>query len=280
MKKVLLWIIAFLITVSAAVYQRRTGPTHPLRGKTTLNNTEIAYRLERNPETTSDHEVQVKVPNAEITGTLIYKRYKTDDPWTNIPMKRDEDVLAGSLPKQPSAGKLEYKILLASQGNEISLTGETPVIIRFKDPVPGVILLPHIIIMFLAMLFSTRAGIEALNPKGNPRKLALWTTGLLFVGGFILGPIVQKFAFGEFWTGFPFGTDLTDSKTLLAMIGWIAALIAGRGGKPARWWVLGASILLMAVYLIPHSLLGSELDYSQLEASSSLPKEVTMLSSP
>jgi len=224
--------------------------------------------------------VQVKVPNAEITGTLIYKRYKTDDPWTNIPMKRDEDVLAGSLPKQPSAGKLEYKILLASQGNEISLTGETPVIIRFKDPVPGVILLPHIIIMFLAMLFSTRAGIEALNPKGNPRKLALWTTGLLFVGGFILGPIVQKFAFGEFWTGFPFGTDLTDSKTLLAMIGWIAALIAGRGGKPARWWVLGASILLMAVYLIPHSLLGSELDYSQLEASSSLPKEVTMLSSP
>lgn len=280
MKKVLLWIIAFLITVSAAVYQRMTGPTHPLRGKATLNDTEITYKLERDPETTSDHDVRVKVPNAEITGNLLYKRFKTDDPWTNIPMQRDEDVLAGSLPKQPSAGKLEYKILLASQGKEISLTGETPVIIRFKDPVPGVILVPHIIIMFLAMLFSTRAGIEALNPKGNPRKLALWTTGLLLVGGFILGPIVQKFAFGEFWTGFPFGTDLTDSKTLLAMIGWIAALIAGRGGKPARWWVLGASILLMAVYLIPHSLLGSELDYSQLEASSSLSKEVALLYSP
>jgi hypothetical protein len=274
MKKVLFWIIAFLITVSAAVYQRMTGPTHPFRGTARLNDIEIAYKLERNPETTSDHEVRIEVPNREITGILLFKRYKTDDPWTKIPMKRDEDVLAGSLPKQPSAGKLEYKILLTSRGNEISLTGEKSVIIRFKDPVPGVILVPHIIIMFLAMLFSTRAGIEALNPKGNPRKLALWTTGLLFVGGFILGPLVQKFAFGALWTGFPLGSDLTDSKTLIAMIGWIAAVIAGRRGKPARWWVLGASILLLAVYLIPHSLLGSELDYSQLDASSTLPKEV------
>ena len=273
MKKVLLWVLAFLITASAAVYQRMTGPTHPIRGKVMLNDTEIAFRLERDPETTSDYEVRVKVPQTEITGILLYKRHKTDDPWTKITMVRQEDFLAGSLPKQPTAGKLEYKIFLASQGKEISLSGENPVIIRFKDPVPTVILILHIIIIFLAMMFSTRAGIEALNPKGNPRKLVLWTIGLLIVGGFILGPVVQKYAFGEFWTGFPFGSDLTDNKILIAMVGWIAALIAGRRGKPARWWVLGASILLMAVYLIPHSLLGSELDYSQLDASSSLSKE-------
>ena len=61
-------------------------------------------------------------------------------------------------------------------------------IIRFKDPVPSVILLLHIIIIFLAMMFSTRAGIEALNPKGNPRKLVLWTVGLLIVGVTVLIP--------------------------------------------------------------------------------------------
>jgi hypothetical protein len=280
MKKVLLWVLAFLITASAAFYQRMTGPTHPIRGKVMLNDTEIAFRLKRDPETTSDYEVRVKVPQTAITGTLLYKRHKTDDPWIKITMVREDDFLAGSLPKQPTAGKLEYKIFLASQGKEISLSGENPVIIRFKDPVPTIILILHIIIIFLAMMFSTRAGIEALNPKGNPRKLVLWTIGLLIVGGFILGPVVQKYAFGEFWTGFPFGSDLTDNKILFAMIGWIAALIAGRGGKPARWWVLGASILLLAVYLIPHSLLGSELDYSQLDASSPLSKEVTMLHSP
>jgi len=101
----------------------------------------------------------------------------------------------------------------------------------------------------------------------------------LLVGGLILGPLVQKYAFGALWTGFPFGHDLTDNKMLIAMIGWIAALIAGRGGKPARWWVLGASVLLMAIYLIPHSLLGSELDYSQVGAS--LPaQEIAKLDSP
>jgi hypothetical protein len=266
MKKVLIWIVAFLITASAALYQRMTGPTHSLKGKATLNDTEIKFKLERDPETTSDYETRIKVPNREITGTLLYKRHKTDDPWTKSPLTREEDYLAGSIPKQPSSAKMEYKISLISRGKEISLTGDTPVIIRFKDPVPDVLLVPHIIIMFLAMLFSTRAGIEALNPKGNPRKLALWTTGLLLVGGLILGPLVQKFAFGALWTGFPFGHDLTDNKMLIAMIGWIVALIAGRGGKPARWWVLGASLLLMAVYLIPHSVLGSELDYSQVDA--------------
>lgn len=278
MKKVLLWIIAFLITASAALFQRMTGPTHELSGKKVLANTEIRYSLERTHETTSDLEIRIEVLNKEINGHILYKRHKTDDPWTNISLRREDDYLVGSLPKQPAAGKLEYKVILAYQDNEVSLSGEKPVIIRFKDPVPDVILIPHVIIMFLAMLFSTRAGIEALNPQGNPRKLALWTFGLLLVGGFILGPLVQKFAFGQLWTGFPLGFDLTDNKTLLAMIGWIAAVIAGRGGRPARWWVLGASILLLAVYLIPHSLLGSELEYTAPGVSSLFLKESGPLS--
>jgi hypothetical protein len=280
MKKVLLWAIAFLITASAAVFQHMTGPSYAIRGKTVLTNTEIRYSLERSHETTSDLEIRIEAQNKEINGHILYKRHKTDDPWTRISLLREEDYLVGSLPKQPAAGKLEYKVILASQNSEVSLSGENPVIIRFKDPVPGAILIPHVIIMFLAMLFSTRAGIEALNPKGNPRKLALWTAGLLLVGGFILGPLVQKFAFGQLWTGFPLGSDLTDNKTLLAVIGWIAAVIAGRGGKPARWWVLGASILLFAVYLIPHSLLGSELEYSEASVSSLSLKKSGPLSPP
>jgi len=272
MKKIAFWVIAVLITVSSAIYQRLTGPTYPIKGKTLINDSEIAYKLERSYETIKDYEIAIKVDSEEITGHLIYKRHKTDDPWTKIPFARREDSLVASLPKQPPAGKLEYKVILSSQGNEISLSGENPVIIRFKGPVPAVILIPHILIMFLAMLFSTRAGISALDSKSNPRKFALWATGLLIVGGLILGPLVQKFAFGELWTGFPISSDLTDNKTLIAFIGWIAAVIAGRGGKPARWWVLGASILLLVVYLIPHSLLGSELDYSKVGPPSTLPK--------
>ena len=33
------------------------------------------------------------------------------------------------------------------------------------------------------------------------------TFGLIAVGGFILGPIVQKNAFDAYWTGIPFGWE-------------------------------------------------------------------------
>ncbi|MDH4220919.1 MAG: hypothetical protein OEY18_04905 [Candidatus Aminicenantes bacterium] len=270
MKKVALWVLAFLITASTAVYQRRTGPTYPIKGKTTIGSSEISYELLRTHETGQDCLVRIKIQNPDIGGVLLYKRHKTPDPWTNVPMERQEDALVGALPHQPPAGKLEYKVVLSLEGKETSLSGENPVIIRFKGTVPLWILIFHVIVMFLAMLFSARAGIEALRPKSNPRKLALWTTGLLFIGGFILGPVVQKLAFGSLWTGFPLGYDLTDNKTLIAFIGWIVAVIAGRKGKPARGWVLAAAILLLIVFLIPHSLLGSELDYSNASASQPL----------
>jgi len=268
MKKIAFWIIAFLITISTAVYQRLTGPTYRLRGNVTLNSSQISYRLLRSHETNKDCELRIKVQNPEISGRLIYKRFKTTDSWTEVLLERKEDMLVGRLPYQPPAGKLAYKVILESPNEKVSLTGEKPVIIRFKGHVPPFVLIPHVIIMFLAMLLSTRAGIEALDRKSNPRIYALWAAGLLFIGGIIFGPLVQKFAFGSFWTGFPLGYDLTDNKTLIAMIGWIAAVVAGRRGRPARGWVIGASILLLAVFLIPHSLLGSELDYSKMAASS------------
>lgn len=264
MKKAGIWILAVILTLSAAVYQRLTGPTYPVRGTLAIDGTEIKYRLPRNHEIGPDCKISIEVPNKTFEGSLIYKRYPSNDPWEKIVMSRQEDRLSANLPQQPSSGKLAYRVFLFTEEEKISLTGEDPVIIRFKNYVPRTILLPHVIIMFLAMLFSTRAGLEALRRKANPRKLVLWTVGLLFVGGMILGPLVQKYAFGALWTGFPFGYDLTDNKTLIAFLGWIAALIAGRKGKPARGWVLGASILLFAVYLIPHSLFGSQLDYSKL----------------
>lgn len=54
-----------------------------------------------------------------------------------------------------------------------------------------------------------RAGLAALLNLNDIRKLAFIALGGMTLGGMILGPIVQKYAFGEYWTGFPFGGDLT-----------------------------------------------------------------------
>ncbi len=268
MKKFLFWFFAVIITLASAVYQRITGPTYPLHGKVTLGDAEIKYKLTRSHEITSDCEISVLAPNPEVSGRILYKRFKTADAWVEVPFSRQGERLVASLPKQPMAGKLAYKAFLSFQGNEVSLTGEEPVIIRFKGHVPLAVLILHVLVMFAAMLFSTCAGIAALIRRNSMRRFALWTAGLLLVGGFILGPLVQKFAFGTWWTGFPLGVDLTDSKTLIAMLGWLAALVAGRGGRPARGWILAASVLTLVIFLIPHSLFGSELKYTDTSAIS------------
>lgn len=264
MKKTGLWALAVIITVFVLIFQRMTGPTYPIKDSVEISGKEITYTLERSHVTTEDYVLHIEAPE-NISGHIVYKRYKTADPWTRVPLNRENGILKGSLPAQPPAGKLIYRIYLESGDSRVSLSRDDPVIIRFKGEVPDIIVILHIVAIFAAFLLSTRAGLEALRPQGRPRKLAYWTVAFLILGGFILGPIMQKYAFGAFWTGFPIGTDLTDTKTLVALIGWAAALIRGKPGKSARRWSLAAAILLLAVFMIPHSLMGSELDYSDLD---------------
>ncbi|MCK4699505.1 MAG: hypothetical protein KAT38_04210, partial [Bacteroidales bacterium] len=74
-----------------------------------------------------------------------------------------------------------------------------------------------------------------------------------------LGPMVQFHAFGEYWTGIPFGWDLTDNKTLIAFLFWVLAIAANRKSEKPFLTVLAAVILLI-IYSIPHSMFGSELN--------------------
>jgi len=267
MKKILFWLVALIITVFVLVYQRMTGPTYPIQDRVKTGDTKISFTLERSHVNTEDYQIKIKVPDKNIKGTVLYRIFRSQDEWTKKEMTRDKDYLIGSIPKQPPAGKLEYQVQLKSPDETVSLSGESPVVIRFKGPVPTFIVLTHILFIFAAFLFSIRAGLEAFIPGSKPRKLAVWAVAFLFIGGMILGPIMQKFSFGDFWTGFPLGKDLTDTKTLVALVFWIIALWVSRkkNQKISRRWILAASCVMLVVFLIPHSLLGSEFDYSQLE---------------
>ncbi len=264
MKKGMFWTLAVVITLASAVYQRMTGPSYPARAKAVIEGRELRFRLPRTAETTANAAVELKVP-APAEGYLEYTRYKANEPWTREPLARRGETLVGFLPKQPSAGKLAYRVHLVSGGKDTELGGDTPVVLRFKNRVPLGLLIVHVIVMFAGMLAGTAAGIAALDKKRNPRRFVLWAAGLIFLGGFILGPFVQKFAFGTFWSGFPAGADLTDNKTVFMFLFWIVALAAGRKGRPARLAVLVASVVTLVIFLIPHSLFGSEIDYTKLK---------------
>lgn len=255
-----LWILALVITVVSAVYQRMTGPTYPKRGKAELAGRGFRYRL---PRSMAGGDAVVRVPavSAEMKGTLAWKRHKTRDEWTYAPMTRENGELVGRLPQQPPAGKLAYRVILESGVERLSLGGE-PVVIRFRGEVPFAVLALHVMAMFGAMLAGTRAGLEFFRPRPEYGRLVLWTLGLLTVGGLLLGPVVQKYAFGAYWTGWPFGTDLTDNKTVVAWLGWVLAWWRWRRSpERAGLWVMGAAVVMLAVFAIPHSLLGSELKY-------------------
>ena len=291
-RNVIFWVLAFIITVFSAYYQRITGPTYPVSGQAVFQGKTYDYKFLRSHSVTfnspvilptydtsakvsihwrehnSTKEIQ-RTPMTLYYDTVITNELSEDFQkgryfyYANIPLK--EYFAANYLTNEiPYAAKIDY-FLQVESGNEVkSIPEDNPVVIRYKGDVPFIILILHIIVVFASMLVAMRTGLEFFNKEPQFKKYLLWTIGLLILGGFVLGPIIQKYAFGEYWTGFPFGIDLTDNKVLIAFIGWIVAFVAQYKSKRPGLWVLVAALLMIIVYLIPHSVLGSELDYSKM----------------
>ncbi len=278
MKKFILWSLAFIITIAAAIYQRHTGPTYPKEINVTLNNKVYDLKLVRSLALNEKSEVKLNITDTTVKARLFFKRFKSNEeyqvtefsyrvyPVNSFLMNKiykiyEEKGLYAEVPQQPPAGKLQYYFEISDSGGTKSYLNETPVVIRFKGGVPAFILVPHILLMFLAMLFSTLAGLMAAIKYPMYKKYAMWTLILFIAGGMVLGPIVQHNAFGDFWTGIPFGWDLTDNKTLIALLFWILAVYMNRKSDRPIYTALAAFVLLL-VFSIPHSLFGSELNYS------------------
>lgn len=278
MKKVLIWIAAILLTLAAAYYQRTTGPTYPRNEDVQVGDSTYTIKLIR---TSGPRPARIKLPVQDTTfrAQLSYKRLGVEEEWTRVPFewkeiryhsrfmrnvmgKEDETAWVAYIPQQPPAGKVQYYLTLSNGAESVDLAREEPVVIRFKGNVPAGVLIPHVIAMFMAMLIATIAGLYALFGIERYKRNTIWAFVILFIGGFILGPWVQWHAFGDWWTGIPFGWDLTDNKTLFAFIFWVIAMIWGIRGKGRPWLIVLAAVMTLVIFSIPHSLFGSTLDYS------------------
>jgi len=190
------------------------------------------------------------------------------DPSSGLASDQAAD-LADEVPGGVSSRTMDPVANQAASG-AVSIPPRPPVVIRFRGAVPGAALIPHIIFMFAGMLWSNRAGMEAMRRHGAPRSYILPSLGMLLAGGLVLGPVVQWYSFGEAWTGFPVGHDLTDNKTLIAVLAWAGAALFGR--RAPRAWAGAAALVTFLVFIIPHSTLGTELDYSTLPDATSGPR--------
>ena len=289
-----LWLLAVVLTLSAAVWQRWSGPTYPVRVQTQVGQWQLSGKLLRTHDTSRDLPVSLTArmggdigatrgagsPTEDsLAGAVLWRRFPTADPWMTVPLQMlqtpapapsaPEVELGARLPRQPPAGKVEYSLLLHAAGDTIRVPPGEALVARFKGAVPLPVLILHIIFIFCGMLLSTRAGLEALADGPQLPRQALLALVLLGVGGLTLGPIVQKYAFGAFWTGWPLGEDLTDNKLAVAVLAWLIAVLDLRrrvsNPRRGRLLALAAAVVVSLIFAIPHSMHGSTLDYETMQ---------------
>ncbi len=269
-----IWILSIVITIGAAYFQRVTGPTNPKAVSFTLDGKEYKTSLSRSlviPKESGNAEQRKGHPSGLVFKiddfpedayiTVYAKRFRTNDDWSLITAGRRGDTFIASLPVQPMAGKLLYYLNIRYKEQDIDLFKDNPIVVRYRGDVPAWVMIPHIILMFLAMLFSSLAGLLALCKRNSFLRYAKLTLVMLFAGGFIFGPIMQKFAFDVYWAGWPFGSDLTDNKTLAVFILWLVVTLISRTKKRYLWGII-AAVFTLLVYSIPHSTMGSEYDHA------------------
>ncbi|KAA3656962.1 MAG: hypothetical protein DWQ10_14320, partial [Calditrichaeota bacterium] len=249
---IVLWIIAVLLTLGCFTYQDKTGPTYPLEGSIETANGTVTFKFLRSENIGTDLKVMLVDPVPEgVQAQVKYRRFRSHDEWAFMPMKKGSfeftrrgrsESVSGVGAELPSlnvrAGKYEFFVYVQTPGSEaISITRDIPIYARYKGAVPGYALLPHIFVIFLSMIFAIRTTLEAVIDGSF--KWMLWATLIsLLLGAFILGPWVQWFAFGVWWSGVPFGWDWTDNKVLLELVFWLLALYLNRGDQRNRWSVL------------------------------------------
>jgi len=256
-------------------YQDKTGPTYPLDGSLSAGDTDIDYKFLRSENIGTDLKIMFADPLPDDFSAYVkFRRYQSNDDWSVAYMKAGdfkfrrrwevESVkgIGAELPYlNEKAGKYEYYVYYSIDSNEpVSITGDQPIYARYKAEVPGWLLLVHVLSIFISMIFAVRTSLEALV-NGN-FKWMIWASMISFIlGGFIFGPLVQKYAFGVLWSGIPFGHDWTDNKVVFELLFWVFAAYMNRGSRRNRWSVYLAGIATLLVYFIPHSIFGSEYNY-------------------
>jgi hypothetical protein len=275
-------LIAILFTVLVVGYARRTTMVRSVHKVVEQNGIVIEHE-------TVPKQVGDKIPNisAKVTGAaqvnLIY-RIGQEGEFVQIPMSRapnQENVFTASLPHYPKATKAWYYIeaIKTTAAGEVrvtlpddSQTDFTPILLKYEGVVPLYVIIPHVLCNFAAIFFAALTLFSAIDVRRGKRtlkeaiKYPLITFILMFLGFVPFGIGMNWFAFGVIWEAVPFGRDVTDNKSQIILLFWLATLILVKGtvlGKGENknlvsergyfTMVIVTMIVTIAMYAIPHS---------------------------
>jgi hypothetical protein len=274
--------LALLFTILVVGYARRTTMVRSVHK--VVEQSGIVIEHETVPKQVGD-----KIPNisAKVTGAaqvnLIY-RIGQEGEFVQIPMSRapnQENVFTASLPHYPKATKAWYYIeaIKTTPDGDVTVTlpddsqpDFTPILLKYEGVVPLYVIIPHVLCNFSAIFFSALTLFSAIDVRRGKRtmkeavKFPLITFILMFLGFVPFGIAMNWFAFGVIWEAVPFGRDVTDNKSQIILLFWLATLILVKGtllGKGEEknlvsergyfTMVIVTMIVTIAMYAIPHS---------------------------
>ncbi len=188
----------------------------------------------------------------------------------------EKGIYEGFLPEFAKGTKLKYWITASNvDGTKVRIPMDPGKfgVLKYKGEASKIAIGAHVVFMFGAFFFmvmSFLAAIEILRgreDKKNAVRAARWAIVSSFIGGWPLGFLLNHQTFGTLWEGFPFGYDVTDNKTQLIFVFWLASLLLVRGsfiGKGEEKDLLGRKafalaiaacfVVSVALFIIPHSI--------------------------
>jgi hypothetical protein len=202
-------------------------------------------------------------------------------PGLATPMKLispDSGIYAVEVTAGNRGGRSYYRfVVVDSTGNELAgfqdKDGES-FFVKYIGIVPTWILVGHILFIFATVFFVAMTMIHAQPLIFGGQKdcypmavYAFWAVVLCFIGCYPFGFAMNWYAFNGLWEGVPFGTDATDNKTQLLFVYLLFLMLISFGsltrGKIGRdlfgvrtlgRYGIGSLVVLLAIYLIPHSI--------------------------
>lgn len=268
-------ILAVVVTLAVVFAARYFGPNRPFRVECTAGGVHYSHRTPRSH--TGDGpavlRLEVKAPSGQETlpTAVLAAKVKDTEVWHRYPPAREEAgpeggrVLVYEVPHQPPTTRVFYRFEVRAGGaSPVVLERDSgdPLMVKFKNPVPVWVWVPHVLCMFGGFFFLIWCALIILLPARKdapavPVRPAWLSWTIMFIGGVPFGIAMNWYAFGVTWEAFPFGEDVTDNKTQVALVVWgVAALLLAirKGqGKMTRVASVIAALVVLAIYLIPHS---------------------------
>ena len=266
-------IVAVVIVLALFVLSRITGPNFKYRVETAGPGFTLSHKAPRTSEGTGPARLDLEITgDASSITALNLLGHPANDPARKdvLPPATITGPAGGprvyrfEVPFHPFATKYLYVFQARLQSGQLVQLDHkgNPMMVRFRGEVPPFTLGLHILGMFggfLLMVLGAFATVDFLRGRGQARpvlRLGGWGWLVFAVGGLPLGFLMNWYAFRVIWEAWPFGADVTDNKTQIALAVYGLSLLAflWKKSRAAAWLVLLGTGVAFAVFIIPHSL--------------------------